>query len=186
MKVIIMNAYQTRLKIQMNVRYHDVRLGFLTSLANFERFLILASYTATIFRVKEVGPDWLVLGTLGGATFFTILLFATSLEHSRHAHFDSLRRWKQLKVSLEKIDAQNEQQLADLNVAIAEAEVEDPPLNRALLVRAQNEILGQSDADWRVKQSPIHRSFAQIFDLDKETQFERVGVSKLWPAATRV
>lgn len=175
-----MNAYQTRLKIQMNIRYHDVRLNFLTSLANFERFLILSSYTATMFLVKQEVPPWLAYSALGGATFFTILLFATSLEHSRHLHFDALRRWKKLKVALEKIQNENEADLRFLASEIADVEVDDPPLNRALLARAQNEILVQSDASWRVKQASWHRALAQLIDLDKETQFERVGVKVLW------
>jgi hypothetical protein len=174
-----MNAYQTRLKILMNVRYHDARVSFLRALMNTERFLLLFGYTAVVVAVKQALPEIIIYSALGIATLFTLLLFATSVEHSLQDHLEALRRWKSLRVELEKLDDKDSKELQELQVRIAEVEVDDPPLNRALLVRAQNEILTQADASWRVKQSPAHRMFAQIVDLDKETNFERVAANQL-------
>jgi hypothetical protein len=105
-------------------------------------------------------------------------------------HKEQLRRWRHLNVLFQKElghdalsrdiddDPILREKLGKIVVQIAEVEIDESGSSKALMIRAQNEVLEQDDASWRVSQSATHRMLAQLIDLDRETQLTRVDVKK--------
>jgi hypothetical protein len=174
-----MNAYQIGLTIRMNIRYHDRRIAFLQTALRLEKFVIVASVTATIAALKQSMPSELTYFFAGLAALLTVSLLVIDADEAFRAHKELSHRWRAARKLYELSGGElaTDDQIHDVRNVMADIEVDEMPVNTARLRLAQNEILQQTGETWRIKQSWLHRHLAQFIDLDRDTPAQIIDAS---------
>lgn len=172
------NPYQIGLKIKMNIIYNDQRSKFLVSWVRLEKFIIVTSLLSTVAFLKNTVSQELTYVCTGFAALLTVVLLIWNIDEEQRKSQEQGLQWRHAFKIFEELggEAMNSEGLRKIREEVAKINVEGSPVNYARRRIAQNEVLQQINAGYRIKQSSFSRFFAQLYDFSKHTKAVMVPV----------